>query len=79
MLTRKQQLNLAAGLSDSIFREFERAVREGRVPEEWDGFEIRQWFYEQFRREWLGTVRKTLSLRTKRGKAYHAARYNRSF
>lgn len=75
----EEQVALATALSKSILRGFTDAVAAGKVPDTWNGFEIRQWLYEQYRREWLGLVQRKLSLRTKRGKAYNAARYNNGF
>lgn len=75
----EEQVALATALSKSILRGFAAAVEAGKVPDTWNGFEIRQYLYEQYRREWLGIVKSKLSLRTKRGKAYYAARYNNGF
>jgi hypothetical protein len=79
VITPEQQVEIARQLTRSIAKEFVVAVERGIVPEDWDGFEIRQWLYEQFRREWLGTVQAKLSGRTKRGKRYQQERYQRGF
>ena len=56
-MTKRDQKAFARNLTTSVCKEFCRLVVEGKVPEKWDGFEIREWLAEKFDANRMGTMR----------------------
>ena len=46
-MPKDKQKELLQELSASILNEMLTAISAGRVPEEWNGFELRQWFADK--------------------------------
>jgi hypothetical protein len=48
MLNKREQKSLCKTLCTSMSNEFAKHVRDGRVPANWDGHEIREWLADKF-------------------------------
>ena len=46
-----EKLEIVCNITESIKNQFADALRAGAVPEEWDGYEIRQWLADRFQYE----------------------------
>ena len=54
------QLLFVCNLTESIKSQFAEAHRQGEVPAEWDGLELRQWLADKFANETCPLGRKRL-------------------
>lgn len=47
-MTKDEQMKFVAYLTASITKDLFTKLQDGRVPEEWDGHELRQWIADTF-------------------------------
>ena len=48
-MTKDEQIKFIAGLTDSIRDEIITEIESDNVPDNWDGFELRQWLADKFK------------------------------
>lgn len=63
-MTKQEQINLVNGLMDSIHRTICNNIDSGKVPENWDGIELRVYIDDKF--NWEGDYIKRRSYRKRR-------------
>jgi len=51
LLLKKEKIKFVKNLSDSILEDIIMRINDNRIPEEWDGFELREILAEKFRGE----------------------------
>lgn len=73
-MTRDDQKELLQDLAGSIVAEMCAKIDAGKVPEEWDGIELRQWFIDQARVGASDYLQRKENRR--RAKEYRAVVYN---
>lgn len=49
-MTSNEQAKLVKDLGKAIINDLAREIKEGRVPKEWTGVQLRQWIAERFQR-----------------------------
>jgi hypothetical protein len=69
-MTTKEQIDFVKGLSDNIMGDIVRRIRMGRIPENWDGHELRCLLADLHEQSANMTHIRTKK-RSKRAKDYH--------
>lgn len=54
-MEQKEQARFVSSLVNSVANELLDKIGSGRVPEEWDGFELRWWIAQRFEEATLGS------------------------
>ena len=45
-MTKQQQIQYLSALSNSILSDMIKKIEANKVPDNWDGFELRQWLHD---------------------------------